>query len=215
MVETEMRFLTEPTDQFIVEIKNKKTIGGNYKLHYTYDKSVISKQLTFLNTSKLELKNQLKSLLVITNEWFLDYYIITNENTGKTLTGNINYIFDNFNLFVGNQYTYLYENKQHTTTFSNDSLLKCIEIMNILNGVITLINPFIKIVSMKEMCNDIKHNIETTNEPFTFLGTEYKKIGDKIKFMSNYKTIIWLYNNRKLYRSNTDYYEIFKKIVVI
>ena len=129
----------EKKDYFNVELDKRK-------LKYIFNKDTIKNQLSFMKPTKTELRKQLKSLIDMTDYIFSDYYVIINEDTNKMLSGDINYIFDNFDKLIGDTYTYIYENKQYTKSFSSDSLLKCVEIMNILNGMISIVNPLLKLL---------------------------------------------------------------------
>ena len=185
------------------------------RLKYVFNKDTIKNQLSFMKPTKTELRKQLKSLIDMTDYIFSDYYVIINEDTNKMLSGDINYIFDNFDKLIGDTYTYIYENKQYTKSFSSDSLLKCVEIMNILNGMISIVNPFIKIISMKDMVNNLKQNINNDNNTYYFLNKSYDTIRDKCNLIHNWREIIYHYNNKKSYCSNNDYNEIFNRIVIV
>ena len=117
--------------------------------------------------------------------------------------------------FIGDSYTYLYENKSYTKSFESDLVLRFIEIYSILTGIIQLIEPLISIENTYEIMKDICDNINT-DKTFDIIGNKLITKKDKINFKMNGKKILSIlnYHNNK-FICNLDYYNLFKICKII
>lgn len=202
-----------------IALKNSEfsnNINSGSGVFYTYNKNNF-KKLNWIKTTKLEFKSYFKNV----KDSFIDSeydsigvkYII--KMNGKYLYGNIQYIYENMNEFIGGEYTYLYMNKSYTKTFEIDLVLRYIEIYSILTGLIQLINPFIEIENTYELINDIKSNIDT-DKKYDIIGNQLISKKDKIDFCKNGKYILSILNqSNNLFSCKLDYYTLFKNTKII
>jgi len=185
-------------------------------IFYKYDKDSF-KRLNWIKNTKTEFRNWFKCVRdSLSNNDFDSFgvdYIIKKDN--QYLYGNIQFIYENMKDFIGDSYTYLYENKSYTKSFESDLVLRFIEIYSILTGIIQLIEPLISIENTYEIMKDICDNINT-DKTFDIIGNKLITKKDKINFKMNGKKILSIlnYHNNK-FICNLDYYNLFKICKII
>mgnify|MGYP003641451994 CR=1 FL=1 len=191
-------------------------VNSKNGIFYKYDKDSF-KKLHFIKTTKLDFRCYFKCV----KESFIDKeydsfgvdYIVKKDN--DYLYGNSQFIYENLNDFIGDTYTYLYQNKQYTKTFESDLVLRYIEIYCILNGIIQLINPLIEIDNTYELMKDIKSNIDT-NKTYDIIGNKLISQKDKLEFCKNGKYILSILNqSNNVFSCKLDYYTLFKNTKII
>jgi len=193
-------------------INNENSKNGMY---YKYDKESF-KRLNWIKNTKTEFRNyfkcvkdSLKDIDIYSCE--VDY-IIKKDN--EYLFGNSQFIYENMKDFIGDSYTYLYENKSYTKSFESDLVLRFIEIYSILTGIIQLIEPLITIDNTYELIKDINDNINT-DKSFDIMGNKLITKKDKIMFSNNGKSILNILNKTNNYFVKMNYYYLFKICKVI
>ena len=193
------------------DIKNKKL---KCHLEYKYEKENF-KQLNFIKNTKTEIRKYVKylkqSLLMNDRENpYVVYVIQKKEEEDDNLMGNMSYIYENIVKFIGEEYIYLYNGKQYTKKFSNDILVRFIEIFCILNNVISLVNPYIEIIHINSLIEQMKLDKDKDNYLFNHI------IEDKKHFIKNGKTTLRLINsaNKNVY-CDFNYHYIFSIMNVV
>jgi hypothetical protein len=182
-------------------IKRKCNEDGkmNYIASINRDKYRFTKDLMcdihYLKNTKTEYKKQMSKMRRLLRE--LDEvsysYIVENINTDTFIRGSFKSMLCNLSKVMQNEYTYNYNGKKYTKSFSKNRVIRWIESMNILLGEVDIVNPFIKVCEFYSLIDKLKENkndkIVKLTEKIVFdnvnkIGSVYDSM--RYKIMKNY-----------------------------
>ena len=144
------------------EFGNTKQITKINKNNYTYTDNMLI-DLKYIKNTKTEYKKQISKLkrLLRTLDTDTYSYLVENNDTNKYIRGSFKSMICNLKNVMGGTYTYKYNNKLYTKSFSSNRLVLWIESMNILLNVCEVVNPSINIYDYNKlvvMIGDNKSN---------------------------------------------------------